>query len=46
MIVHKNGKYFINTPSPLRGEGWGEGERTLPARIPLTLALSRGGRGK
>ena len=39
------------TPSPLEGEGWGEGDGCAQSRLkplstlPLTLTLSRKGRG-
>lgn len=33
------------TPSPLTGEGWGEGEVSHIGSGPLTLALSPKGRG-
>ena len=33
-------------PSPLAGEGWGEGEAALVRADPLTPALSRKGRGE
>ena len=34
----------FRTPSPLTGEGWGEGDERSHL-LPLSLALSREGRG-
>jgi len=45
--INTNAKSILTLgPSPLRGEGWGEGESSNLYFNPLTLALSREGRGR